>query len=183
MANEHDDWHQGGARGVRPALFVDLDGTVRETYTGRVHPIEPHDQYLRPGVRERLEEYRARGYAIVGVTNQGGVAFGTLTEADVRAINRYLMHKLAPGLFDLILYCPHHPWGHLRQYRQESECRKPRPGMAFEARDRLGLDLGASVMVGDMDVDQGFAANAGIPTFYWADEFFVIPEHEASGEG
>src|SRR5215467_1093571 len=66
----------------RPALFVDLDNTVRETLSGRAHPIWPEDQTLRPGALDRLEEYRARGYAIVGVTNQGGVAFGTLSEQD-----------------------------------------------------------------------------------------------------
>lgn len=156
----------------RPALFVDLDGTVRETRTGRVHPIEPTDQRIRPGVRERLTEYRARGYAIVGVTNQAGVAFGTLTEEDVRAINRRLDEELLPGLFDLILYCPYHPWADLPAYRRDAPCRKPRPGMAYEARDRLGLDLRASLMVGDMQADRGFAANAGIGAFAWADDFF-----------
>jgi hypothetical protein len=44
--------------------------------------------------------------------------------------------------------------------------------MAYEARDRLGLDLSASLMVGDMEVDRLFAENAGIPVFYWANEFF-----------
>jgi D-glycero-D-manno-heptose 1,7-bisphosphate phosphatase len=156
----------------RPALFVDLDGTVRETLSGRVHPITPEDQVLRPRVPERLREYRGRGYAVVGVTNQAGVAFGTLTEADVRAINYRLETELAPGLFDLILYCPYHRYGHLSRYRRESACRKPNPGMAHTARELLGLDLGASLMVGDMEVDCFFAQNAGIPTFYWADEFF-----------
>lgn len=158
--------------GLRPALFVDLDNTVRETLTGRAHPIWPEDQTLRPGALERLAEYRARGYAIVGVTNQGGVAFGTLSEQDVVEINQYLQERLAPGVFDLILYCPHHPYGYIRAYTHDASCRKPRPGMAYEARDRLGLDLGASLMVGDMEVDRLFAENAGIPVFYWAHEFF-----------
>ena len=127
---------------------------------------------MRPGALERLEEYRARGYAIVGVTNQGGVAFGTLSEQDVVEINQYLQERLAPGVFDLILYCPHHPYGYIRAYTHDASCRKPRPGMAYEARDRLGLDLGASLMVGDMEVDRLFAENAGIPVFYWAHEFF-----------
>jgi len=163
----------------RPALFVDLDNTVRETITGRVHPCWPEDQVLLPGVKERLADYQARGYAVVGVTNQGGVAFGTLSEADVRAINRRLEEELAPGLFDLILYCPHHPYGYLRPYAKDAPCRKPSPGMAHEARDRLGLDLGASLMVGDMEVDRLFAENAGIPTFHWAHEFFRADPEEA----
>ncbi len=156
----------------RPALFVDLDGTVRETISGRVHPVTPEDQVLRPGVKPKLAEYRARGFRVVGVTNQAGVAMGILSEADVRAINHRLEVDLAPGLFDLILYCPYHRYGHIARYRRESACRKPNPGMAYEARELLGIDLAASIMVGDMEVDSLFARNAGIPTFYWADEFF-----------
>lgn len=158
--------------GARPALFVDLDGTVRTTITGHVHPLEPWDQQLRPGVPERLAQHRERGYAVVGVTNQGGVALGLLTEAEVEAINRRLMEELAPGLFDLILYCPYHPFGRLLAYRSDASNRKPKPGMAYEARDRLGLDLSASIMVGDMETDRLFAVNAGIGTFAWADDFF-----------
>ena len=137
------------------------------------------DQRLRPGVADALAAYRERGYVVVGVTNQGGVAMGFLTEADVQAINRRLTEELAPGLFDLVLYCPYHPRGRVAAYRRDAECRKPRPGMAFEARDLLGLDLGASLMVGDRDVDQGFAREAGIPSFHWAHDFFRAPDREA----
>ncbi len=157
----------------RAALFVDLDGTVRETKSGRVHPIRAWDQVLRPGVLDRLRDFRARGYAIVGVTNQGGVAHGVLSEEDVQEINRALTEELAPGTFDLVLYCPYHERGYLGAYRRRADCRKPRPGMAFQARDRLGLDLASSIMVGDMETDREFARNAGIGQFFWADEFFA----------
>lgn len=157
---------------ARPALLLDLDGTVRDTLSGRVHPLEPWDQRLLPGVFARLEEYRARGYAIVGVTNQGAVGLGWLTEAEVEDINQHLMDELAPGLFDLILYSPYHPRARLAAHGQHAHRRKPNPGMAFEARDHLGLDLAASIMVGDMETDRQFACNAGIGTFVWAHEFF-----------
>lgn len=160
------------APAARPALFLDLDGTVRDTLSGRVHPLEPWDQRLRPGVAARLSEYRTRGYAIVGVTNQGAVGLGWLSEDDVEEINRHLMEQLAPGLFDLVLYSPYHPHARQPAYRDQAHRRKPNPGMAFEARDRLGLDLAVSIMVGDMESDRLFARNAGIGTFAWAGVFF-----------
>jgi D-glycero-D-manno-heptose 1,7-bisphosphate phosphatase len=166
---------------LRSALFVDLDGTVRTTRSGRPHPVRAWDQRLRPGVADALAAYRERGYVVVGVTNQGGVAMGFLTEADVQAINRRLTEELAPGLFDLVLYCPYHPRGRVAAYRRDAACRKPRPGMAFEARDLLGLDLGASLMVGDRDVDRDFAREAGIPSFHWAHDFFRAPR-DSGGE-
>ena len=154
------------------ALFVDLDGTVRSTKTGRPHPVKLWDQRIRSGVKEKLAEYRAKGYKIVAVTNQGGVAYGLLTEEDVIAINRYLNEKLLPDTFDLILYCPYHANGRVEKYKKDAECRKPKPGMAFDARDQLDLDLSESIMVGDMETDQEFASNAGIGTYHEASEFF-----------
>ena len=130
------------------ALFVDLDGTVRSTKTGRPHPVKVWDQRIRSGVKEKLAEYRDKGYKIVAVTNQGGVAYGLLTEEDVTAINGYLSEKLLPDTFDLILYCPYHVKGRVEKYKKDAECRKPKPGMAFDARDQLDLDLSESIMVG-----------------------------------
>ncbi|HET7769580.1 MAG TPA: HAD-IIIA family hydrolase [Chloroflexota bacterium] len=154
------------------ALFVDLDGTVRSTKTGRPHPVKLWDQRIRSGVKEKLAEYRDQGYKIVAVTNQGGVAYGLLTEEDVIAINGYLNEKLLPDTFDLILYCPYHAKGRVEKYKKDAECRKPKPGMAFDARDQLDLDLRESIMVGDMETDKEFATNAGIGTYYEASEFF-----------
>jgi D-glycero-D-manno-heptose 1,7-bisphosphate phosphatase len=160
------------ARIVRGALFVDLDGTVRDTRSGRVHPVRPWDQVVLPNVEPRLRAIRAEGFLVVGVTNQGGVAFGYLTEEDVVAINARLGEELLPGLFDEILYCPHHPNGRVPAYRLDCPDRKPNPGMALQARDRRGIDLATSEMVGDMPADREFAANAGLRRFHWAQEFF-----------
>lgn len=162
---------------IAPALLVDLDGTVRETLSGRVHPVEPWDQRLRPGVLACLRTWRQHGYRIIGVTNQGGVALGFLSEADVQAINLELSEKLAPGLFDAIYYCPHHPRGHRPGYARSCHCRKPEPGMAKQAATDWQLDLAVSVMVGDMETDRQFAARAGIGRFYWSDEFFAPNVH------
>jgi|GEM_PF-1227355 len=156
----------------RRALFVDLDGTVRMTKTGRPHPVKVWDQRIRLGVPEKLSEFRESGHAIVGVTNQGGVAYGSLTEDDVRSINDYLSVKLLPNTFDLILYCPYHPKGRVAEYKKDAECRKPKPGMTFEARDALDLDLTQSIMVGDRETDEEFARNAGIGEYHSADDFF-----------
>ena len=152
---------------------MDLDGTVRETLSGRYSPLDPNDQAVLPGVAERLQAYRERGYLVIGVTNQAGVAFGDLSEADVLAINRRLSEQLLPALFTEILFCPHHPQGWRSGYRVRCEARKPGPGMAVAAAARHGLYLGGSLMVGDREADRGFAAAAGIREFHWAWEFFA----------
>ena len=45
-------------------------------------------------------------------------------------------------------------------------CRKPRPGMLTRAAARLGLDLSASVMVGDRASDIAAGAAAGCRTVF-----------------
>jgi D-glycero-D-manno-heptose 1,7-bisphosphate phosphatase len=157
----------------RPALFTDLDSTVRETFSGNGFPLDPDDQLVLPHVAERLREARSLGYLVIGVTNQGGVAFGELEEEDVRAINRRLAEGLLPGLFDDILFCPHHVRGWRAAYRQLCPARKPGPAMAFEAARRHGIELSLSVMVGDRPTDREFATAAGVGRFFWARDFFV----------
>ncbi|MDQ3265168.1 MAG: HAD-IIIA family hydrolase [Myxococcota bacterium] len=165
------------ARKGHRGLLVDLDGTVRTTRSGRPHPVKAWDQVIRPGVEARLREFKERRFKIVGVTNQGGVAFGYLTELDVEAVNRHLEEELLPGVFELILYCPFHPKGQVGQYRKDSQDRKPNPGMAIKAQASLGLDLSRSVMIGDMESDRHFARNAGIPDFLSPEEAFGPNPH------
>ena len=60
---------------ARLALFVDLDGTVRTTKTGRPHPVKAWDQRVRTGVKEKLAEYKQKGYAIVGADSSTEMLF------------------------------------------------------------------------------------------------------------
>ena len=57
-------------------------------------------------------------------------------------------------------FCPYHPDGSVERYAQESDLRKPRPGMLLRAAEALGLDLFRSWMIGDAprDVEAGKAA-------------------------
>ncbi len=150
---------------------MDLDWTVRRTLSGEVQPLWPSDQELLPGVLDKLWDMKGRGYLVIGVTNQGGVAFGYLTEETVRAVNRRL-DEMTHGVFDAIYYDPHHPMGTIPAYRRVCPDRKPGPGMALRAAREFQTDLAASIMVGDLPTDEQFARNAGIGSFFWANEFF-----------
>ena len=55
--------------------------------------------------------------------------------------------------FDGIYYCPHHPTEGQGDYKQDCECRKPKPGMFISARDFLKIDMANSVMIGDKTED------------------------------
>jgi D-glycero-D-manno-heptose 1,7-bisphosphate phosphatase len=140
----------------RPAVFLDRDGVVNEVVEGpggeAAGPVRPEDLVVPPDAAPAVARLRAAGYALVLVTNQPDIARGNATAFDVDAINTRLVQEL--GL-DAAYVCPH-------DNDAACDCRKPRPGMLLAAARDLGIDLGASWLVGDRWVDIGAAAAAGV---------------------
>jgi D-glycero-D-manno-heptose 1,7-bisphosphate phosphatase len=144
---------------ARPAVFLDRDGVLNEAVLrdGRPHPPTTADELvLRPGVAAACARLREAGYLLVMVTNQPDIARGTTTRAAVDRINDHLVAEL--GL-DAVAVCPHDD-------ADTCACRKPAPGLILEAAERLGVDLGASLMVGDRWRDIAAGAAAGVTTVW-----------------
>jgi histidinol-phosphate phosphatase family protein len=130
-------------------VLLDRDGTlvVDVPYNGdpaRVTPI--------PGAREALDRLRAAGVALAVVSNQGGVARGMLTPAQVTAVNRRVEELLGP--LGPWFVCPHAPG-------DGCECRKPAPGMVLRAARALGVRPERCAVIGDTGADVDAAAAAG----------------------
>lgn len=143
---------------MRRAVFLDRDGTINEEAE---YLSDPGRLALLPGAGEALAKLSARGFALVVVSNQSGVARGYFGEEAVRAVNARLAQLVAPlGVtFERIDYCPHHPGRD-----GPCGCRKPEPGMLTKAAADLGLDLASSWMVGDKAADVEAGARAGCRT-------------------
>ena len=136
----------------RPALFIDKDGTLIED-SGYVHGknIVPVMSTL-----ELVRQYKEKGFRLVITTNQAGVAKGKFSEQDfLDNINAVLSFYEENSIsFDGWECCYYHESAVLEKYRKKSYARKPWPGMILKAAERLSIDLGNSVMVGDnKDVD------------------------------
>ncbi|MBI3961906.1 MAG: HAD-IIIA family hydrolase [Deinococcus sp.] len=154
------------------ALFLDFDGTVRTTISGKLPPKRPERIVILSDVPPVLALWREAGYLLIGVTNQGGVAFGFHGEAEARATTQATVRLLN---LHAAYYCPYHPEGTVRAYAIHHPNRKPAPGMAFTAALDWGLDLLRSAMVGDSAEDEAFAQAAGIGRYYYRDQFFGQP--------
>jgi D-glycero-D-manno-heptose 1,7-bisphosphate phosphatase len=145
----------------RPAVFFDRDNTLiaADGYLG-----DPAGVTLVDGAAELVAKVRTLGFATVVFSNQSGVARGMFGEDDVRAVNARFgeLLKLADpaALIDRHEYCPFHPEGTVEAFRKESDLRKPRPGMIYQAAAALGLDVGKSWVVGDAprDIEAGKVA-------------------------
>lgn len=139
--------------GLRPALFLDLDGTVRSS--PETYPL-PGRQAVIPEALYRAWEYRRSGHWVFGVSNQTEVARGGRTREQVVDAVRE-MNLLAGGLFDAVYVCPHDR----EKDGAACECKKPLPGMGRRAMSEFSVDLPKSLMVGDREQDRGFAENLG----------------------
>lgn len=142
--------HAGATRRppVRAVLF-DRDGTLVEDvpYNG-----DPEQVVPRPGAAEAVALARDHGLSVAVVTNQSGIGRRLLTEGEVTAVNRRIDEIFGP--FDRWQVCPH---------REEDDCfcRKPRPGMVFDAAAELGVSPAECAVVGDIGADVEAAAAAG----------------------
>ncbi len=119
--------------------------------------LAPDALRVLPHAAEGLRRLAARGFALVVITNQRGVATGRMTAADLDRIHAALEAALARAgvRLDALEVCPHDDGA--------CGCRKPAPGMLLRAADRLGLDLARSVLVGDDPRDLEAGRRAGVP--------------------
>lgn len=159
---------------LRRAVFLDRDDTLIacRSLPAPAAPGRPGDMYdaslvaLLPGVFEACEALSAAGLALVVVTNQGSVARGAARVEDVERVHRRV-RELLP-MIDSVYYCPFHPQGDGGIFTREHEWRKPDGGMLRAAAASLGLDLGASFLIGDAarDIDAGLAAGLMLERCY-----------------
>lgn len=151
------------AAGTARAVFLDRDGVIL-VENGFV--VEPAGIRVAPDAPEALARLRENGFDLVVVTNQSAVARGLASEERVRAVHERLGEMLAAAGADVRAFyvCPHHPSADVAAYRVACDCRKPRPGLLLRAAAELGIDLAASVMVGDRLSDVAAGRRAGCRT-------------------
>jgi D-glycero-D-manno-heptose 1,7-bisphosphate phosphatase len=127
------------------AVFIDKDGTLVEDVPYNVDPARVE---LTPGAEEAVAAFAARGYRVIVVSNQPGIALGKLSVADLHNMETWL-RALLPGLHGFY-YCPHAP-------DALCACRKPAAGLLERAAREQKIDLAESWMIGDIlhDVEAG----------------------------
>jgi D-glycero-D-manno-heptose 1,7-bisphosphate phosphatase len=144
---------------VRPAVFVDRDGTLMED----LGYFTPASQLrLFPWSTDAIRLVRRAGFAVVVITNQGGIARRLYGAEFVEQTHRTLADRLAAGggSVDAWEYCPHHPEAVDAALQGPCSCRKPGVGMVISASQKLGeFDLAKSWVIGDSwrDVQVGHA--------------------------
>jgi D-glycero-D-manno-heptose 1,7-bisphosphate phosphatase len=140
-----------------PAVFLDRDGTIIEDQ-GDLS--DPSQVVFFKDTIPSLRRLCAR-FTLFIVTNQSGVAKGTITMKGVERVNAYIESYLRGyGIrLQAIYVCPHDRLSGCR-------CIKPNPYFPKKAEREFGIDLGRSFVIGDHPHDVELAANAGASGIY-----------------
>ncbi len=157
--------------GERRAVFLDRDGVLNELVSDPVSgapesPLQVADVQLLEGAAAAAARLAGAGFVLVCVSNQPAAAKGRVSVEQLRAVHGRVVHLLEQcGVtFALSRLCMHHPEGVVSPLAGACRCRKPQPGMLLDAAAVLGVDLGASWMIGDTDTDIVAGRAAGCRT-------------------
>src|SRR6204780_2333005 len=147
------------------ALFFDLGGTLVKLNDAREIPLDSNGEIvveLLPNVADKLRPLH--DHLMFVVTNQAGITRGRPKAEKVEAAVAQPDHQLGDILPGWQI-CPH-------PEDDRCECPKPKGGMIAELADLYGVDLTASTMVGDQEVDRLAGDAAGVAKFIAAKDFF-----------
>jgi D-glycero-D-manno-heptose 1,7-bisphosphate phosphatase len=144
---------------MNKAVFLDRDGVIIRKPSEGQYVTRWEEMNVLPGVVEAIGLLNRSKFRVVVVSNQRCVAKGLITAHELDSMHRRMCEQLATGgaTIDGVYYCPHEKW-------PACSCRKPAPGMLLEAAREYQLNLAASWMIGDSEVDIEAGRNAGCKT-------------------
>ena len=145
---------------ARPrAVILDRDGVLNRRPRRAEYVRRWQDFHWLPGARQALRLFTEAGFRVVVVTNQPGIARGSMTANDLTEIHDRMVAEAAEagGKIDRVYACLH-------GWDDDCRCRKPRPGMLFDAQHDFDLDLTRTFVIGDDERDIAAASAAGSPS-------------------
>ena len=144
---------------VSKILFLDRDGVINKGIVNNYVTRWEEFEFL-PGVKEALGALCGIGYSVIVITNQQCIGKKIITESELQMIHEKMTLELvSSGVSVLdIFVCPH-----LRS--DNCICRKPKPGMLLQAKDKYDIDLSKAIFIGDSASDIEAGRSAGTITF------------------
>jgi D-glycero-D-manno-heptose 1,7-bisphosphate phosphatase len=142
---------------LNKALFLDRDGVINREMGDYVASVR--DFHLNEAVLPILHAAKELGYKLIIITNQGGIAKGLYSIADLTHIHQHLRHILSQEniVVDDIYFCPHHA-----DFNGLCLCRKPKSLMLEKAIAKHQIDVKQSCMIGDHVRDMQAAESVGV---------------------
>lgn len=142
----------------RPTVILDRDGVLNRRPPPAHYVRSWEDWHWLPGALEALRLLHQGGWRILLASNQPGVGRNLMSESDLMAVHERMRRdaRAAGGEIDAI-YCCTHRWD------EGCDCRKPKPGLLFQAQRDFDLDLTRTPFIGDDERDADAAEAAQSP--------------------
>lgn len=141
------------------AAFLDRDGVINRKPAEGQYVTNWDEMQFLPGVARAIALLNGSGFRVIVVSNQRCIAKELITVADLDSLHRQMCDSLAGrgATIDGVYYCPH-------EKQPPCSCRKPAPGLLLDAARKHQIDLTASWMIGDSEIDVEAGRNAGCKT-------------------
>ncbi len=150
-------------------VFIDRDGTINRS-AARWDYIRSWEEFeFLEGAMEGIRLLKRKGFRVIVVTNQAGIARGEMSLEQVDEIHEKMREALnrAGAPVDAVYTCPH-------GWDDGCFCRKPSPGLLHRAANELAFDLSHAVLIGDQPTDLEAAERAGIPGIQVTEECSLL---------
>jgi D-glycero-D-manno-heptose 1,7-bisphosphate phosphatase len=137
------------------AVFLDRDGVIN-VERGYTHRLE--DFVILPDLIEVLQLLQKKGYLLIIISNQSGIAKELYTQIEVEILHKYLREELSKNNVTLseIYYCVHH------SDVSRCICRKPDSLFVEKGLARFNIDPAQSYFIGDKERDTQAGEKAGV---------------------
>lgn len=143
--------------GQNKAVFLDRDGVLNHELGDYVCKME--DFHILEHNFDVLKDLYDKGYLLIVITNQGGLAKGWYNEGTLAKMHKKLKDDYAANGVEIteFYYCRHHP-----MYNGNCLCRKPGSMMLEKAIARFNINKSKSYFIGDKETDVIAGQKAGV---------------------
>lgn len=144
----------------RKIIFLDRDGVINKK-APKADYIKKWEEFkFLPGAVEAMKLLAKNNYEMYIISNQAGIARGMMTIGDLEDIHKNMLSELEKKGIKIqdIFYCPH-------GWDEGCDCRKPKPGMFYQASNKYNIDLSKTVFIGDDERDMEAGNKAGVKTY------------------
>ncbi len=144
---------------MKKVIFLDRDGVINKKPKKADYVKKWQEFEFLPGAIEAIKLLNQNSYDIYVITNQPGISRGVMSKQDLDLIHQKMEQELEKEGAKLQgIYCCTHGWD------DGCECRKPKPGLLFQAARDHNLDLAEVVFIGDDERDLQAGEAAGCKT-------------------
>jgi len=140
----------------KKVVFLDRDGVLNRE-RGEYTYLTTNFEWVTDAI-EALKLLNEQGYALIIISNQGGISKNIYSKTDVINIENAIVQPLVKQSIQILdsFYCPHH------SAIENCLCRKPKSLMLEKAIAKHNIDPVKSYFIGDSIRDMVAGQNVGV---------------------